>query len=252
MSHHLSVVGLLALVFTLPATSRADAPEPSALGPNTSIQQLRTSGREGDYVTIEGRVVRKWDDEFFDLEDGTGKMTVAIPEYLFREAGEPERNERIKVRGKYDHAYLEPSSTKNDYWGVRVEKLERNRPEPPRKAEEVSNAAKSITPPAPAAQSEMGSATPHASRELVERLSAARRRVEAARKASDEANARWARAMYHKEPEGPDRDAIEQARIRAERELAEARAAVGPLIDEARRSGVSDRLADLVEEDLSE
>jgi hypothetical protein len=55
------------------------------------------------------------------LEDETGRLPIAVPEYLRREFGDkPRRGPRVRVAGKWDHKYMD-----TDTWGLRAQKVER-------------------------------------------------------------------------------------------------------------------------------
>jgi hypothetical protein len=91
---------------------------------------------------------------------------------------------------------------------------------------------------------------PTAGSEWVDRLSKARRRVLDANKASDAANEEYARALFHKMPEGPALDAVKTRREHARGEYVEAMKAVPDLVARARAAGVSPDVLRIYEESM--
>ncbi len=83
--------------------------------------------KKGEYLALEGKVVRRSRGDLFLIDDGTGSIWVRIPESIRREQGEPADYERIHVSGKYTHAYLDDST-----WGIAVSTLKRNLEQPTR------------------------------------------------------------------------------------------------------------------------
>jgi septal ring factor EnvC (AmiA/AmiB activator) len=89
-----------------------------------------------------------------------------------------------------------------------------------------------------------------ASKQWVDRLSQARRRVLSANHGVDAANAAYARALYEKMPEGAQLQALVSRRRSANSELARALDAVPNLVERARRDGVSPEILELYENSM--
>jgi hypothetical protein len=92
-----------------------------------SIAEIRASAKEGDLVTVEGRVtdVRTGSGsrQIVTLEDDSDRVLIRVPEYLLRELNEgrdPQVGNRVRVSGKWGHAYLD-----EDIWGLQAEHAER-------------------------------------------------------------------------------------------------------------------------------
>jgi len=87
-----------------------------------------------------------------------------------------------------------------------------------------------------------------ASKQWVDRLTKARRRVLSAHHAVDAANAAYARALYEKMPEGAGLQTLTERRKSANDELASALNAIPGLVDKAREDGVSPEILTLYED----
>jgi len=229
----------------------------SRLGTPRSIEQVRTIAQTGEYVTIEGSIVRKRSEKLFELEDHTGLMTVVIPEHLRRELGEPQLYERIRVQGKYDHKPLYNAvEHPEDSWGIRVQGLERKvaerrAPRPADSAEVPALTPRPASPPA-AAEGPVEVMTSNLDEETRERLQSAAKRVRTAEKALAEVDAEYARALHQRgELEAGERSAFDARRADAQAELREARAAIPPLAEEARAAGLSEKIVETYEQRYS-
>ena len=82
---------------------------------------------KGEYLSLDGEVIRRSRGDLFLLDDGTGTIWVRIPESVRRAEGAPQDYERIRVFGKYTHAYLD-----DGIWGIAVSTLKRNLEQPTR------------------------------------------------------------------------------------------------------------------------
>ncbi len=242
------------VAFLLVSTpSFAERGNHSRLPAPTDIEEVRTNAEVWDFVTIEGRVVRKTSGLFFQLEDDTGTMTVRIPNHVTRELGIPKLNERIRVAGKFDHKTLWTKGDHNakpdsPYWGIRVARMDRN----------VSNDSDTRNPdaptsepiaPRPATPAAIGEtsfeARPNAGKELVDRLAAGRKRVDSARNDLEDADAAYARALGRNESDPAKLETLQGQRRSAESDLQEAVDAIPPLVLEARDAGVAESVLDL-------
>jgi hypothetical protein len=92
-----------------------------------SIAEIRASAKEGDLVTVEGRItdVRTGSGsrQIVTLEDDSDRVLIRVPEYLLRELNEgrdPQVGNRVRVSGKWGHAYLDEG-----IWGLQAEHAER-------------------------------------------------------------------------------------------------------------------------------
>jgi uncharacterized protein YdeI (BOF family) len=74
-----------------------------------TIAEARERAETGDYMVIEGIVIAKKSDTYFEIEDATGRMVIVIPDYLIRSEGAPAESELVRVAGKYDHKKLDKS-----------------------------------------------------------------------------------------------------------------------------------------------
>ena len=245
---------LLASLLTLIASiAQAEAPSPRS---SWGVARIRSEAREGQVVTLQGRVVSVSRSRFFTLEDVSGKQMISvIPEHLLRETGKPKRGETIRVRGKYDHKTLldVEKSKKSDsegIWGIRVSSVDRNVPSSgrnPSPADPMASSAGSDTKAAPAApMSAVTIGTPNIREELKERLTVARKSALAAQKKLEDANAEWARGEYRK-VEGAERETLSGSQKRAQQEHDEAIAAMLPLVEEAHEAGLDPKLIKLYE-----
>ena len=251
----LSTTFALTVLFT---ASFAIAPVASAAEPSStsSVEQIRASASEGSRVSLQGHVVSSRNSRIFELEDDAGeRILVVIPNYLQRELGTPGKGETIRVSGKYDHktflgqkqsSFSDPDKT----WGIRAASLERNvwtdgrNPNPADAAHAQARPSRSSAPAAPSNLATL--AGPKASVELKERLSSARQRVLAARKASERADAAHAGALY-READSDEIESLLAAQQQAQAELDTAIAAVSPLVEEARAAGTDEAVIDMYE-----
>ena len=92
--------------------------------------------------------------------------------------------------------------------------------------------------------------SPTASKQWVDRLTKARRRVLSANHAVDAANSAYARALYEKMAEGPQLQTLVERRKSANAELTNALGALPALIEHARKDGVSPKILTLYEESM--
>ncbi len=246
------------LLTLLVSAAQAGAPR---LGPSWGVDRIRTEAREGDVVTLEGRVVSVSRSRFFTLQDISGEqILVVIPNHLLREIGEPKKGEAIRVRGKYDHrTHLDVNKSKKSdpskHWGIRVSAVDRNvatsgrNPNPPE--HRVQTTADPVTKAAPAAPlTAVTIGGPNTSAELKVRLTAARKTALAAQKKLQDANTEVARGEYRK-VEGPEKEALSGNQKRAQQEYNEAIDAMLPLVDEAHESGVDSKVIELYEAGLT-
>jgi uncharacterized protein YdeI (BOF family) len=252
------VLLFVSLLVLLASTAQAGSPR---LGPSWGVDRIRSEAREGDVVTLEGRVVSVSRSRFFTLQDVSGeKILVVIPNHLLRQIGEPKKGEAIRVRGKYDHrTHMDVDKSKKadpgKHWGIRVSAVDRNvetsgrNPNPPE--HRVQTSADPMTKAAPAAP--LTAATiggPNTTAELKARLTTARKTALAAQKKLENANAEFARGEYRK-VEGAERDALSGSQKRAQTEYNEAIDAMLPLVEEAHESGVDPKVIKLYEAGLT-
>lgn len=214
----------------------------SRLGAASSIAVVHEYGKKRDNVVLEGEVLRHWRQNLYEIEDATGRMITLIPDHVRRETGDPEVGERIRVRGKFDHKALD-----DDRWGVRVEVLERDRPEPPRPIAE----APAVVAPLPSlpASAAPFQAEAHADRALVEELRLAKERVTTAREALVEAEIAYMRGMAAKLPE-PEVSELAQREEAAKAVVEEAIEPIEGLVEQARAEGVSPGLIRMYERQI--
>jgi hypothetical protein len=88
------------------------------------IAEVQENAESGDIVTIEGTVTEKrlGNGELIVLrvEDSSGELWVAIPEYVYRDLGNSPLHKKARFFGKWDHKYMD-----DDTWGIRVQRVER-------------------------------------------------------------------------------------------------------------------------------
>jgi uncharacterized protein YdeI (BOF family) len=249
---------LVLLMFGAASAATAAPEEAWHLRPSRSIDQIRSDAREGDSVTVQGRVVSVRNSRLFTLEDDSGsQIVVVIPNHVQREQGKPENGEVIRIRGKYDHKTFVDTRSKDKgapekTWGVRVSELARNvetsgrnphRPDPSASAPHEKPSAKEA-PAAPVGLVTVG--TPNTPRALKDQLGAARQRALKARKDLESANVAFNRA----ESDGiqaAERADLAQRQAQAQQEYDDAIAAIGPLVEEAREAGVDPKAIELFE-----
>ena len=87
------------------------------------IAEVQEHAESGDIVTIEGTVSEKGNGNggliVLRVEDSSGELWVAIPEYVYRDLGNSPLYKRARFFGKWDHKYMD-----NDVWGIRVQRVE--------------------------------------------------------------------------------------------------------------------------------
>lgn len=210
------------------------------------IARAYDHAESGDRFVIEGAVVDTRDDHIFLLRDDSGEMYVLIPDSLQREHGVPGKHERIRVAGRYDRKHLD-----QDVTGMRVQDMERlGRPGAERGSVVTSEAEGAPTPtraaPDPAAPAPNVTVhAPSTPEEWKERLGSARRELLAAQKELEHANAAYAREVREAQAPADANSAVASNLEQAEARLLRARQALSPMIEEARRAGVSPELLDL-------
>lgn len=255
---HFSLILSASVLALLVSTAQAGTPR---LGPSWGVDRIRSEAREGDVVTLEGRVVSVSRSRFFTMQDGSGEqILVVIPNHLLREIGEPTKGEVIRVRGKYDHrTHLDVDKSEEaepgKHWGIRVSAVDRNveasgrNPNPPEHRVPTSaDAATKAAPAAPLTAVTVGG--PNTPGELKARLTAARKTAIAAQKKLEDANTDFARGEYRK-VDGAERDALSGNQKSAQQEYNEAIDAMLPLVEEARESGVDPKVIELYEAGLT-
>ena len=92
-----------------------------------SIAEVQERAESGDRVWVEGRIVDvttgSGSRRIATLEDDTGRLLVRVPEHLIRnfqdEGARPRRGSRVRVGGKWTHAYLN-----RDIWGIHAQEVE--------------------------------------------------------------------------------------------------------------------------------
>lgn len=249
---HVSALALFA------TSSQADPPR---LGPPSSIERIRTNAIEGDFVTLQGRVVSIRQSRFYTLEDASGdRIITVIPNHLTRDTGEPKSGETIRVRGKYDHKTLldvdksKKADTRKN-WGIRVSAIDRNvatsgrNPNAPKYPEPSADQGAKAAPAA-RMDTAVTVGTPNAPAELKSRLSVARKQALASRKRLENANADVARGVY-RNVEGDERNALSAKQKHAQHEYDEALSVIPPLVEEAIEAGVDRKVLELFEAGLT-
>ncbi|MGI9430816.1 MAG: hypothetical protein ACR2PQ_01295 [Myxococcota bacterium] len=87
------------------------------------IAEVQERAESGDMVAIEGTVSEKrlGNGEMIVLlvEDASGEVWVAIPEYVYRDLGNSPLHKRARFLGKWDHKAMSDKT-----WGIRVQRVE--------------------------------------------------------------------------------------------------------------------------------
>lgn len=214
-----------------------------------TIAEARERAETGDYMVIEGIVIAKKSDTYFEIEDATGRMIIVIPDYLIRSEGAPADSELVRVAGKYDHKKLDKSVE-----GLRVMTLWRGDTGNGARGAAPAGAARAAAPkpsaPAAAADagrnagSDEGAATrvyrPTADAATVEKLARARREWLESISELETASSEYARALYAAGDGGAVDPAIVARNDAAEDRVAAASERIPLLVEEARREGVSE------------
>jgi hypothetical protein len=204
-----------------------------------------------DSMVIEGWVMSNNGEGLFLLDDGSGQMYVYIPSHVLRDTGSMQRKEprigaRIRVGGVYSREPLD-----RQVHGIVVSKLERDVEEPRRQPSTPPPSprapAAEQAEPAPAAPAVSRSITPDVSRDWVDKLSAARIELLDARKELQEADVAYGRELKRAGKPSLMDPAVVARQERAEQRVADARAAVAPMVLEARKSGVPEDVLSLYE-----
>jgi len=225
---------------TLPLTAAAWRSPPAGVVP---IAEVREHAEIGDYMVVEGVVLDRTRDGIFEIEDGTGRMLILIPDFVTRAEGVPEKSEHIRVAGKYDDAKLDESVQ-----GIHVMTLWRGRKvsgargRTPKTAPATSPAPTAGRVPPAAASHREGDEVhrPTASPEMVQKLSAARREWLAAIAELEAASTAYGRALFEAGKDGVVDPKIVERNDTAERRVARASERIPVLVEEARRAGVSE------------
>ena len=99
-----------------------------SLGTPTPIAEVHERAESGDYVIVEGVIVKVSSGmgslRLATVEDDTGSVIIALSDYLRRELettpGRSPLHERVRVAGKWDNAYMDKGT-----WGIRATAIER-------------------------------------------------------------------------------------------------------------------------------
>jgi len=242
---------LIVLVLLLAPSVTTLAKKSRLEGLRIPISQALEEPELRDSMVIEGWVASNNGEGLFLLDDGTGHMYVYIPSHILRDTGsmqrkEPQLGERIRVSGLYSREPLN-----KQLHGIVVSELERDVEEPRREPSTPPPSpeipAADEPEPAPAAPAVTHSITPDVSREWVEKLSVARAALLEARKELQEAEIAYGRELNRAGKPSLMDPAVVARQNRAEQRLAAARAAVGPMVLEARKDGVPEDVLSLYE-----
>jgi hypothetical protein len=92
-----------------------------------SIEVVIERAESGDLVVVEGEIIdfRSGMGSLMiaTLEDDTGRVAIAVPQYIRRDIegtpGESPLHKRIRVAGKWDNKYMDKET-----WGIRAQKVE--------------------------------------------------------------------------------------------------------------------------------
>ena len=249
---HTSRALLVMLVLLLAPSVTTLAKKSRLEGRVMPISQALEEPELRDGMVIDGRVVSNKGEGVFLLDDASGEMYVYIPSHLLRNTGSMQRNEpqigeRIRVGGIYSREPLN-----RQLHGIVVSELERNVAEPRRETSTPPPGPKTTVAaeqePAPAAPAVTQSITPNVSRDWVEKLSAARAELLDARKELQEAEVSYGRELKRAGKPSLMDPAVVAQQDHAEKRLAASRAAIGPMLLEARKSGVPEDVLSLYEQ----
>jgi len=250
MTARIRILTLAAAVAVL-AVAAASAWKGTLEGQVIPIARAFEHAESGDRFVIEGNVIKSKDDRIYLVRDDSGEIYVLISDFLQRKHGTPNKQERIRVAGRFDHKQLEPDIT-----GIIAQDMERLGRAPhgkgqPAPAGSQESAARKPSADAPAASAAPAAAPgpsvhgPTTSAEWKERLTNARQELLAAEKERDQVNAEFARALRTAEkPSDVDPELVKRQK-QAEERVKKARGALPGMIEEARQAGVSPEILDL-------
>ena len=112
------LVAIACLTFAAPALAWKGKPVTGT----PSISVVTENAEKGDLVVVEGRITdvgtASGTTRLVTLDDGTGTVLVRVPENLLRrlnEGKDPEVGRRVRVSGRWDHAYLD-----KNIWGIQA------------------------------------------------------------------------------------------------------------------------------------
>ena len=87
------------------------------------ITEVQEKAESGDLVAVEGTITEKRSGNggliVLRVEDGSGELWVAVPEYVYRDLGNSPLYKQARFFGKWDHKYMD-----DDVWGIRVQRIE--------------------------------------------------------------------------------------------------------------------------------
>ncbi len=206
------------------------------------ISEVYESAKIDDRVMLEGKVVNIQGRRIFELEDSSGRIFVVIESSYIREHGQPVRNERIRVEGRYGHKLRDESKV-----GIRVHDLMRNvdKPESETAPAVEPEVAFPTTGQAPADGEMLEATLTDDTRGL---LRNARRRVLSARDEVKAANMEYGKALGREESDKEIMAAIVDRQNTASNELTSALEAIPDVVETARKAGVSEESLKLYEE----
>jgi uncharacterized protein YdeI (BOF family) len=221
------------------------------VGGMTRIADVQKKAETGEYFAIEGDVSNSRNGRFFTVRDDSGEMIILIPQYITRDVGVPQQNERIRVSGKYDRKKLDHSVE-----GMRVARLERLGKQSGARGKAVENTPSTTSSPRaaapPAAQAGEASSPvsilPVASADLKEQLRAKRIAHDAARAEVEDAAGAYAKALFQAGDSDSVDDAIQTRLMKAEAHRNQINSEILPLIEEARRAGVAPEIIKIYED----
>lgn len=108
-SKKLILAALCAGISTLAATSVMAQFSGGATNHNSTVRELLTSGRDDQFVVLEGYIVDQVRHEDYRFRDDTGDIIVEIDDEVF--AGQQvDPKTRVRIEGEYEKDLVEPNT----------------------------------------------------------------------------------------------------------------------------------------------
>jgi uncharacterized protein (TIGR00156 family) len=105
-----SSTAVLAQTYTGPSSS-ATASSAShytgpSIAPKLTIKQLLAEGRDDQYVTLVGKIIRHTGGEDYVLADGTGEIKAEIASKYFPKNQSVSETTQVELKGKFDKSHF--------------------------------------------------------------------------------------------------------------------------------------------------
>jgi uncharacterized protein YdeI (BOF family) len=211
-----------------------------------ALETLKVS----EYFVVEGTIVDSIEPDIYWIEDDSGKMPIKIKEYMTREHGEINPNDRLRIWGRFDEKKLD-----KDVRGMMVSRLYRLPQElggsgadnPHAKSDAgVTPANRRALPAAPSGDSP-DIMKPAATEEFEQRVRDEMRAYRKAEQDALDAGQAYARAAREAGSDGQVDAAVIERLQAAEARVVEIRSGIPDLVNEARDAGVDEGIIQMIE-----